>query len=48
MAWKNYSRKCAYCGKAGPRTPIPGGWAHKRCLPTITVPKRTNGVKDTP
>lgn len=33
MAWKNYSRKCVYCGKPGPRTVVIGGYAHKRCLP---------------
>lgn len=33
MAWKNYSRKCIYCGKVGPRTAVIGGYAHKRCLP---------------
>lgn len=32
--WGHVSRHCVYCGKVGPRTMVPGGWAHKRCLPS--------------
>lgn len=31
--WGHVSRYCVYCGKVGPRTMVPMGWAHKRCIP---------------
>ena len=37
LPWGHRSRQCVYCWKVGPRTVVPGGWAHKRCIPRYSV-----------
>lgn len=44
MAWTHVSRRCRYCGEVGPRVPVPGGYAHKRCMPSNGASTRQRGV----
>jgi hypothetical protein len=44
LPWGHKSRHCIYCGKAGPRTMVVGGWAHKRCLFPPVLP-RGEGIR---
>ncbi len=31
-AWGHVSRHCVYCDSVGPRVPVAGGFAHRRCI----------------
>lgn len=41
---RHKSRHCVFCGKAGPRTMVAGGWAHKRCIPKPLKRDKTEEV----
>ena len=32
LPWGHKSRHCVFCGLVGPRVPVLGGYAHRRCI----------------